>query len=124
MVTISSKAGPVGAARCTDSSYTRSRFAALVRTLTTPSVAGGVPDTDRRAATILADILAGCGCRWPLLTQPERVTIDIAFQDAGSCVRAEPTDGFDPTLEILFDAKGSVQGWSSWWTEPAPLLCS
>ena len=90
----------------------------LVRTLRPPLPVGDAPAADAQAAALLGELLAAHGRCWPALRSPEHLTIDLTLRNDRVHVRVEPTDGFQPVLEVHFNETGKLLTWQSWSAEP------
>ncbi|HUW83775.1 MAG TPA: hypothetical protein VMZ31_13380 [Phycisphaerae bacterium] len=69
-------------------------------------------------AELLGNLLAAHGRIWPALRQPERVTIDLTIRNDRFVIRVEPTDGFEPILEVRLGSDGELLAWKTWSAEP------
>jgi hypothetical protein len=90
----------------------------LTRALTPPAARGRPPVAERRAAELLGSLLAAHGRTWPALSHPERVTIDLNIRNDRFAIRVEPTDGFEPILEVRLSSDGELLAWKTWSAEP------
>ena len=107
-----------GPATRQDRAQTRSLLIDLARALTPPTSRGRTPVAERRAANLFGNLLAAHGRTWPALRQPERVTIDLTIRNDRFAIRVEPTDGFEPILEVRLDSDGRLLTWKTWSAEP------
>jgi len=107
-----------GPATRQDRAQTRSLLTDLTRALTPPTSRGRAPVAERRAAQLFGNLLAAHGRTWPALCQPGRVTIDLTIRNDRFAIRVEPTDGFEPILEVRFGSDGELLAWKTWSAEP------
>jgi len=107
-----------GPARRQDWPQTRSLLIELTRALTPPGPHGRAPVVERRAAELFSRLLAAHGRVWPALCQSERVTIDLTIRNDRFVIRVEPTDGFEPILEVRLGSDGELLAWKTWSAEP------
>ena len=107
-----------GPATRQDRAQTRSLLIDLTRALTPPAAHGRPPVAERRAAQLLGSLLAAHGRTWPALSHPERVTIDLTIRNDRFAIRVEPTDGFEPILEVRLSSRGELLAWKTWSAEP------
>lgn len=101
-----------------DRAQTRSLLIDLTRALTPSPARGRTPVAERRAAELLGNLLAAHRRTWPALHHPERVTIDLNIRNDRFAIRVEPTDGFEPILEVRLSSNGELLAWKTWSAEP------
>ena len=101
-----------------DRPQARSLLIELTRALTPPTSRGRAPVAERRAAELFSNLLAAHGRVWPALRRPRRVTIDLTIRNDRVAIRVEPTDGFEPILEVRLSSDGELLAWKTWSAEP------
>jgi hypothetical protein len=107
-----------GPTRRQDRSQARSLLIELTRTLTPPTSRGRASVAERRAVELFSNLLAAHGRVWPALRRPQRVTIDLTIRNDRFVIRVEPTDGFEPILEVRLSSDGELLAWKTWSAEP------
>lgn len=107
-----------GPATRQDRAQIRSLLIDLTRALPPSAARSRPPVAERRAAELFGRLLAAHPRAWPALRHAERVTIDLTIRNDRFVIRVEPTDGFEPILEVRLSADGDLLAWKTWSAEP------